>query len=436
METTGSSTTPATASTPVTAPDQPQSGPAVLLPLRLHDFRLVFAGESVSLIGDQFHFIALAWLALQLTGSGVALGTVLMAAAIPRAAFMLLGGAMSDRVSPRSLMIISNALRAAVVAVVAVLVLTGNAQLWQLYVLAAVFGVVDAFFHPALNTIVPMLVSERLLPPANALVQVMQQLSALIGPAVAGLIIAAITTGPAFAIDAASFVVATVCLLFVRGGRRPAAREEDGPREGVLGTIGSGLAYAWRDSAVRAIVLLTAAFNFAFTGPVSVGLPYLAKERFAGGPAEFGLMLSMFGAGALAGALLAGSLRHVPRLGLLVLLIAAGLGVGLALIGNAPSLWIVDAAILVIGLGAGFLNVRVIAWLQARTDEAFRGRVMSLVMLGGVGLAPVSLAISGLIIDLGAVTLLFSVAGAIVVAAVLAGFYSGVPAQMTDEVEA
>ena len=138
----------------------------------------------------------------------------------------------------------------------------------------------------------------------------------------------------------------------------------------------------------------------------------------------------------MAGALLAGSLRHVPRLGLVVLLIAGGLGIGLALVGNAPSLLIVDAAILLIGLGAGFINVRVIAWLQARTDEAFRGRVMSLVMLGGVGLAPFSLAIAGVIIDVGAVTLLFSVAGAIVVAAVLAGFYSGVPAQMSDAVAA
>ena len=96
-----------TSATPVTstplAPEEPQSGPAMLQPLRLHDFRLVFAGESISLIGDQFHFIALAWLALQLTGSGLALGTVLMAATIPRAILMLLGGAMSDRVSPRLL---------------------------------------------------------------------------------------------------------------------------------------------------------------------------------------------------------------------------------------------------------------------------------------------------------------------------------------------
>jgi len=113
MDTTATPTT----SSPVATPEEPQGGPAMLLPLRLPDFRLVFTGETISLIGDQFHFIALAWLALQLTGSGVALGTVLMAAAIPRAVFMLLGGAMSDRISPRTLMIVSNALRAVVVAV-------------------------------------------------------------------------------------------------------------------------------------------------------------------------------------------------------------------------------------------------------------------------------------------------------------------------------
>src|SRR5579859_3381215 len=182
-------------------------------PLLGRDFRLMFAGESVSLLGDQFHFVALAWLTLQLTGSGVALGTVLMAAAIPRAVFMLVGGAISDRISPRSLMLVANALRTVVVAVVAALVLTGHVQLWQLYVLALIFGVVDAFFYPALNTIVPMLVSDEQLSPANGVVQIMQQVSGLVGPALAGLLVAAAGTGPAFAIDSASFAVATATML-------------------------------------------------------------------------------------------------------------------------------------------------------------------------------------------------------------------------------
>jgi MFS family permease len=434
----------AMAASSVTAPDEPR-GPALLQPLRLRDFRLVFTGESISLVGDQFHFVALAWLTLQLTGSGLALGTVLTAAAIPRAVFMLVGGALSDSLSPRSLMLASNAMRAVVVAVIAVLVLTGNAQLWQLYVLALIFGVVDAFFYPALNTIVPMLVNDRLLPPANALVQITQQLSGLIGPAIAGLVVAAVQTGPAFALDAVSFAVATTALLLVRGGRRaasPDARDDGtagaapGASEGLLANIGAGMAYVWRDPPVRSLLLLVAAFNFAFNGPLLVGLPYLADSRFESGAAAFGVMLSAYGAGALGGAVLAGSLRHVPRLGLITLVTAAAMGVSLALVGNVPNFILAVAAIGAIGLGAGFINVRVIAWLQARAPEAMRGRVMSLLMLGAVGLAPVSLAISGAIIDFGAVSLMFTVAAAIIVAASAAGFAAGVPSQMTDEAPA
>ena len=96
---------------------KPETGPALLRPLRIRDFRLLFAGETISVLGDQFHFVALTWLALQLTGSGLVLGTVLMTAAIPRAVFMLVGGAFSDRFSPRTLMLLSNAIRAVVVGV-------------------------------------------------------------------------------------------------------------------------------------------------------------------------------------------------------------------------------------------------------------------------------------------------------------------------------
>jgi MFS family permease len=253
-------------------------------------------------------------------------------------------------------------------------------------------------------------------------------------------VVAAVQTGPAFAVNAVSFAVATVAVVLVQGGRRAPAAPDAGSAgaeaQGLLSTIGSGLAYAWSDPPVRALLLLTAAFNFAFTGPVSVGLPYLADTRFEGGPVALGLMLSSFGAGAVAGALLAGSLRHVPRLGLVVLLIAMVLGVAQALVGVAPNVWVAMVIGTGIGLGVGFLNVRVIAWLQARTPPAMRGRVMSLIMLSGVGLAPFSLAISGAIIDLGAVTLAFAVAGAIIFLAALAGLGSGIPQQMTDEAAA
>jgi MFS family permease len=414
-----------------TAPGAPSGG--MVRPLRIRDFRLLFSGESVSLLGDQFHFVALAWLALQLTGSGLALGTVLMTAAIPRAIFMLVGGALSDRLSPRTLMLVSNALRSVVVGILAGLVITGHAELWHLYVLAAIFGVVDAIFHPALNTIVPMLVPERDLAPANALMQGAMQLTGLVGPAIAGLLVAAVQTGPAFAIDAASFAVAATALVLIRGGRR-AATAAPGAGEpqplGIAGTIGAGLRYAWGDPAIRALLLLTATFNLAFAGPVNVGVAWLADNRYAGGSATFGLLLSTFGAGALVGAIAAGSVRAPQRLGAVVLAIAAVMGAATTPIGLAPAAIAVAPAFVVIGLGAGFINVHVVAWLQARTVPEMRGRVMGFVMLGSMGLYPVSLAVAGVLVDLGAVTAMFAAAGLLILVSVAAAFAWGVPDRM------
>ncbi len=407
----------------------PETGPALLRPLRIRDFRLLFAGETISVLGDQFHFVALTWLALQLTGSGLVLGTVLMTAAIPRAAFMLLGGAFSDRFSPRTLMLTSNVIRAVVVGILAALVLTGQAELWQLYVLAAIFGIVDAFFYPALNTIVPMLVPERQLAPANALVQSAQQVMGLLGPALAGAMVAIVQTGPAFVIDAASFAVAAFALLLIRGGRRQAS-VRDAQGGNVLAAIGDGVRAAWADPAVRSIVVLTTTMNFAIVGPMSVGLAILADTRFDGGAAAFGLLFSAFGAGAVVGAIAAGSIPRPAHLGAVTLAMTTLLGVGLAGIGIAPTLVIALAIHAAMGLLIGFVNVQAIAWLQARIPDERRGRVMSLVTLGSVGLAPVSLAVAGALVELGAVTQIFLAGGAIIITASLAGYAWGVPKLM------
>jgi MFS family permease len=426
-------TAPATITTPA-AEEPAERGPALLRPLRVRDFRLIFGGETISVLGDQFHFVALAWLALQITGSGLALGTVLMTAAIPRAIFILLGGAFSDRFSPRTLMLVSNAIRGVVVGVIAALVLTGSAELWHLYVLAATFGIVDAFFYPALNTIIPMVVPGRLLAPANAAIQGSAQIMGLIGPALAGAFIALLETGPAFVIDAASFGVAALAVFLVRGGRRATSPSSD-VRESVLASIGSGLRIAWADPAVRSTVVLIAAVNLAFTGPTSVGLAWLADNRFEGGSAAFGFLFAAWGAGALIGAVIGGSVSHVPRFGTVMLLVACTIGVGFALVGIAPNVPVALAIIGPMAVLIGFINVQYFAWLQRRVAEDVRGRVMSLVMLGSVGLAPVSLAIAGALVDLGLATFMYAAAGAIVVAAALVGFAWGVPAHMDREPE-
>src|SRR6266516_4940497 len=150
--------------------------------LRSSAFLKLWLGTSLSLFGDFFSYIAMAWLVLQLTGSSLALGTVLVVQALPRAVLMVVGGALADRFSPRVTMLGSMGLRAAFVAPLAVLVLTGRVQMWEVYGIAVVFGVVDAFFMPARNSILPRVVADRELEPGNAVLNVTAQASVILGP--------------------------------------------------------------------------------------------------------------------------------------------------------------------------------------------------------------------------------------------------------------
>ena len=436
-----------------------------LRPLADRDYRLFWGGESISVLGDQFHFVALAWLVLQLTGSGLALGTVLTAAAIPRVILILVGGAIADRIEPKMLIFRSNALRALVVGVVAALIISGRVEIWQLVIIAVIFGAVDAFFYPAVSTFLPLLVPSERLAAANGLFQATSQLLGLIGPAVAGITVALIGTSLAFVLDAASFAVAAVAITLVHGGlratvmRRAAAAAEDqgaaveapnvggdGPgfaidasasgavdaaemaaagtvtiapetQASVWQSIREGASYTFRDPALRTLLVLAAALNFSFTGPISVGLPWLAANRFGAGSAGFGIMLSGFGAGALIGAVLAGSIKPFRHRGAVLLGIAALLGVGLGLIGIAPDVPIVTVLMFGMGLGVGFINVIVVTWIQQRTDTAILGRVMSLMMLGSQGLAPFSLVVTGVLID-AQPTFVFVAAGVLILVAV------------------
>jgi Major Facilitator Superfamily len=414
----------------VAAPNRWQRLP-LLRPLSLRDFRLIWVGETISLLGDQFYFVALTWLTLQLTGSGLALGTLLMAAAIPRAALMLAGGAITDRFSPRFLMLASNLLRGILVAIVAGLLLLNAVQLWELYVLAVIFGAVDAVFYPASNTILPMLLDEPRLRAGTALMQGTLQGTTLIGPALAGILIATVGsvsgTGAAFAFDAASFAVASLALWLIRGGMRAPTgiSSADAPSRpastGLLADIGAGLRYAWDDPVIRSLLFVIAAVDFSFAGPFGVGLASLAHTRFVGGAAAFGTMISGWGAGALIGTIIGGSLSRVRRRGITTLLLVAVMGCGLAFIGFAPSVVLATVLVAAIGIGSGFVNVIMVPWLQTRTDAAMLGRVMSLIMFASVGLAPLSYAVSGALVSFN-LTLLFAVAGAVVVASAALAF--------------
>ena len=404
-------------------PAPPQSPWRALLGER--NFRLLWLGEGISLLGDQFYMLALPWLVLQMTGDAFAMGTVLALGGIPRALFMVIGGALTDRFSPRMTMLASNLLRMVLVAALAVLVLTGTIELWMIYIFALVFGLADAVFFPAQSAIVPQTVRREQLATANAIVQGTAQISLFAGPVLAGTLIALLSgsagdgetnlqgIGIAFAIDAITFVASAFTLWLMRI-ERPATDEAE--RSGLLDSIRAGMAYVWGDHRLRLIFLIIAASQFFIMGPVIVGIPVLADSRFAEGAAAYGLISSALGGGMLLGTVLAGVLPRPPAriLGSVLFITYSGMGVGVALLGLASGT--LPAALISLGMGIanGYTVIVFITWLQNRTPDAMLGRVMSLMMLATQGLAPVSNAVAGAVIDIHLVGV-FLVAGSIMV---------------------
>ena len=376
------------------------------------NFRLLWAGQATSILGDQFSMIAMPWLVLKLTGSDpVALGTVLALGSVPRALFMLLGGAVTDRLSQRTVMLISDMLRCALIGLLAGLVLTGSVHLWMVYILSLLGGLISSFFTPASSSIVPQLLEAEYVQAGNSVMQGSTQLSIFLGPVLAGGLIAAFAgkagasgnmegIGLAFAFDALTFLASAVTLwcMSVPHPRDAAASAQPG----LLASIKEGLHYMMQDPVMRLVYILIAGVNLVFVGPLLVGIPVLADARLVQGAAAFGMIMSAYGAGNLAGILLAGSLPR-PKPGMLnailvSLVVAFGLAMGLfAFFTTTPPFLI---CMLLLGAGNGYLGITLITFIQVHTPREMLGRVMGMVLFANLGLVPVSQAISGFVIKL------------------------------------
>jgi len=272
----------------ITTAPPPATPAAVRSPLSTRHFRNLWLGSTVSYIGDQFYLVALPWLVLELTGSGLAVGSMLMVAAVPRAVLMLMGGAVTDRAAPRNILLITTWARTVLVGIVTVLAWFHVVQLWQLYFLSALFGTADAFAIPAGQALLPTLVERDQLTSANALFSGAIQASGLLGPAPAGLALGAWGIATAFLVDTASFVFAIVPLTLLPKGVRQ-GRAASG-RVSMWDSIAHGIGYVWNDAALRSLVLIIAGLNLWAIGPITVGMPVLAKFKF-GSSTAFGTMV-------------------------------------------------------------------------------------------------------------------------------------------------
>lgn len=372
----------------VSAPALNQRLPYVL---REANFRRWWVGASISIFGDQFYVVALPWLILELTGSGLALGAVLTAAAVPRALFMLIGGAASDRFSCRNVMIVAACGQAIFAGAICGLIVLQSLQLWHLYVLSAAFGIADAFTFPAFHRFLPSLVRPEQLAQANSAAQGAYQLSTIAGPVAAAIVVQNLGVASAFLLDSVSFLVVIAALW----GSPDAARlAQPASKRGMLSEIADGLKYFWRDTAIRTVILLMAVLNFCMFGPMRVGLAYLANVRFDTATV-YGLWLSVLAAGSLVGTV-AGGFKWKYRRGPLLLFVGTVVGAGVILIAGSDP-WVATVDLFVMGMMTGILNVQITAWIQTRCEPSMLARVSSVQLFSLYGLTPFSLAIAGVL---------------------------------------
>jgi MFS family permease len=376
--------------------------------LRKHrNYRLYFFGQVVSLSGTWMQNIALAWFVVELTHSPFAVGLLAFCRFAPFTVFGLAAGVLADRLDNRRLFAATQLVAMAVSIALAVLALTGTAELWQVYVLALVGGTALVFDGPTRHALTYQLVGRDELPNAIGLNVSLFNLSRLLGPAIAGGLIAAFGTGACFAVNAVSYLGLFAALALMREEEFfPVARAAERPT--LVRGSREALAYAAGSPEVRTILVLSAALSVAGFN-FHVLLPLLAADSPELGPEGFGLLAASFGAGALAGALVSATLGRASW----TTVVVATLGLGTTLLALAPVELPVLAASLLFATGAFFTLERsnVQSILQLAAPDHLRGRVLSLYLFALGGLAPLGALLAGWLAETGGIELAFTVAG-------------------------
>lgn len=366
---------------------------ALLRPLRIRDFRLLWTGMTLSLLGDGVLLVALVWQAYQLSNRPGAMAAVGVALTLPQVVLVLVGGVVSDRFERRQVMLGADLVRGVALVVLVGLSVTGSLQLSHLVAFAVVYGAASAFFIPAFDALVPSIVPEEHLVEANALDQFVRPAALwLAGPALGGVLVGWGSASAAFALDAATFAVSAGCL--ARMSRLP-GREPDAMtvRSAVL-ELREGFRYV-RSQPWLWVTFVAATFTYLlFLGPTEVLLPYLVRNELGGSAGDLGLVLAAGGLAAVGAALLIGQIGLPRRTMVFTYVVWTVATLGVAGYGVASSRW---HAMGVAALIASFEALGAVAWTttkQRLVPSALLGRVSSFDWFISISLVPLSYALT------------------------------------------
>jgi MFS family permease len=386
---------------------------ALFRTLSQRSFALLWAGQTVSRIGDSLYQVALAWWVLQKTGSAVAMGTVLIFSTLPMLAFLIIGGVAVDRMSRIGVMLGSDLARGITVALVAGLALTNHLEIWQVYLASLLFGLVDAFFQPAYTALVPSIVPAKDLTSANSLTSLSTQTGRIVGPALAAAVVALAGPATAFAVNALTFFISTAFLIPLLGlavARRPTSSQDEHPAS-ILADAREGIATVLAAPWLWLTITLFALTNVTLSGPYSVALPFLVRDVRHADVGDLGLLYAVFPVGYVLGSIWLGGTTTIRQRGLVLYGGVVVAGLMLVPFGLPIPLGVLVAAALINGAA---LEASTLAWtnlLQERVPPNKLGRVSSIDMLGSYALLPIGYAVTGWATELIGPALVFIVGG-------------------------
>ncbi|MEQ1763348.1 MAG: MFS transporter [Pyrinomonadaceae bacterium] len=370
---------------------QPSRLASTFRALRHRNFQLFFAGQFISLTGTWMQTVAQSWLVYQMTGSVILLGTVGFASQIPVLLLAPFGGTAADRFDRRRILLVTQSWAMLLAGTLAALTLTGNIQIWHLLVIAVGFGVGNAFDIPARQAFVSDMVGREDLINAIALNSSMFNGARIVGPAIAGILVAAVGEGWCFFGNSISYI-AVLCSLLAMKIVPSTRRELKSP----FAEIKEGFTYVATTPPIRALLLLLGLVSLAGT-PYAVLMPVFASEYLGGDSGTLGFLMGCSGLGALTAALTLASRKHVFGLGKWVAAACAGLGTFLILFSLSRN--VIISALILIPVGFSMMTEMAASntLVQAMVPDELRGRVMSVYSMMFMGLAPLGSLMAGTI---------------------------------------
>jgi MFS family permease len=359
--------------------------------LRHRNFRLFFFGQGISLVGTWMQAVAMPWLVYRITGSVLLLGVVGFTGQILTFVMAPVAGVLADRWNRHRLVTAAQALAAAQALGLAALTLTGTIEVWHLIVLSLLAGFIRGFEIPTRQTfVVDMLDDPHDLPNAIALNSFLVNSARLIGPSIAGALIALVGEGMCFLLNGVSFLAVIAALLAMRVRPRPASPTQ----KHVLAELREGFLYAWRFLPIRAVLLLLCLVSLMGVPYVTL-MPVFAKDILGGGPYTMGFLMVAVGAGAVLGAVFLASRQSVAGLGRSIALAAAGFGLGLIAFSLSRNFWLSLPLLAWTGGGMMIQMAGSNTFLQTIVDEDKRGRIMSFYTMAFMGMGPFGSLLAG-----------------------------------------